>query len=66
MIRFELSDTQEKKYKEWVEQHREKCKYYDPQLGIRYVGLGGCPDTFCFNPTTIFGDIVIVKCACGE
>lgn len=62
---FILTDTQYKKYQDWANDHREKCPLYKPELGIRYCGLGGTPDTFCFNPTTAFGDIVIIKCACG-
>lgn len=64
-MKFELTENQNNLYKTWAEKHTPNCRYYDSNLDIRNIGLGGTPDTFCFNPS-VFGDIVIIKCACGE
>ena len=60
-MKFELTEEQQKKYKEWADTH--ECPYRT-QDELRYVGAIGGADVFCFTPTGL-GVITKVKCACG-
>lgn len=60
-MKFELTEEQQKKYKEWAATH--ECPYRT-RGEWRYVGAIGGEDTFCFTPTGL-GKIIKVKCACG-
>lgn len=68
-IRFELSESQVKKYEDWALTH--PCKYratpgkYFATNHNRGVGSAGDIDSFIFTPTTI-GTVVTVECGCGE
>ena len=61
-FRFQLSDSQSKKYKSWSRTHN--CSVRNPQ-GIRYVGAIGGADTFHITGTGL-GYIVNVECTCGS
>ena len=61
MIRFELTEEQEKRYEEWAETH--ECKYRT-RGNFRYVGAIGGADTFEFTGTGL-GIIQKVRCLCG-
>lgn len=58
-MRFELDEVEHIKYREWRREHDKTCKN---KYG---VGAIGGRTTFCFTPTGL-GNIVVVKCACGE
>ena len=65
-MKFELTEEELKKYKEWADTH--ECKFRtQPSWAhkpLRYVGDIGGEDEFCFTPTGL-GVITKVKCACG-
>lgn len=61
-FKFQLSDSQSKKYKSWSGTHN--CSVRNPQ-GIRYVGAVGGADTFHIAGTGL-GYIVSVECSCGS
>lgn len=61
-FKFQLSDSQSKKYKSWSGTHN--CSVRNPQ-GIRYVGATGGADTFHITGTGL-GYIVSVECSCGS
>ena len=56
---FILSKEQQEEVDRWWEQHKNK-KHPDG-----YFGVNGGPLTYSFNPTSM-GEIITVKCSCGE
>lgn len=63
MLIFKITDSQERKLKEWQGQH--PCKFRKPGGTFRYTGSFGGADTFHFTPTSIGGVLVTAHCACG-
>ena len=60
MRTFEISDKQEKKFKNWNKKHKKKCKYAlenKPTEGGRLI--------FSFQPNGL-GTLTVVQCICGD
>lgn len=55
---FELNKEDVEEYKKWKKQHDKTCQSL-------YVGAIGGRLNFSFTPTGL-GDIIRIKCACGE
>jgi hypothetical protein len=57
---FKISDTDNRKFSEWREEHAKTCK-----MVKGYQGAIGGNWTYCFTPTSI-GTVLKVECSCGE
>lgn len=65
-MKFELSEVEEKKYREWYKKHRHTCSIRKNNKSISgpFGAIGGGM-SFTFMPTGL-GACVKIECACGE
>ncbi len=61
MIKFEITDEEEKVFEKWNKKHKKKCTY----LKSSHQSAEGARLIYSFTPTGL-GMIIIVKCICGE
>jgi hypothetical protein len=65
---FKVSDVEFAKLEEWKKEHEKTCVYHGKTMAnpanMRYFSPSS-PVTYCFTPTGI-GDVVKLKCLCGE
>ena len=55
---FTLTEKQSQDVSVWHNKHKEECT-------IKYAGAIGGKYTYCFTSTSM-GQIIVVKCACGQ
>jgi hypothetical protein len=65
-MKFELSKEQIEKVEQWDDlKMGHKCSLQSNEFSDKYVGCAGGHLSYIFTPTGL-GDIVEVKCSCGE